>query len=276
MTASNAPTKKLDVAKQSFAYRSFGKSNTKPLVLLNHLAANLDNWDPRVLDLLAEQRTVVIFDNSGVGSSSGKVPQSIEEMAEDAATFISNFSKQPVDVIGLSMGGMVTQELAVRHPEILNKIVLVGTGPKGGKGIENVTSTTFKSILKAALTRADAKEFIFFKRNTNGKTAAKVFLSRLAERPADKDVAISPRAFISQLKAIKKFAKAPAQSLKSISNQVLVINGDHDIMVPTALSFELAERLPNSRIEIFADSGHGSLFQFPERFAKSVLTFLNE
>jgi pimeloyl-ACP methyl ester carboxylesterase len=276
MNASTAPTKHLETAGNRFSYRELIKPGTRPIVLLNHLAANLDNWDPLLLDQLSQRQTVAIFDNLGVGSSSGKVPTTIEDMAEDAATFIKAYSDQPVDVIGLSMGGMVTQELAMRYPDLLNKIVLVGTGPRGGKGIDKVTATTFKSIILGALTRSDAKAFIFFKRNPAGKSASKAYLERLASRQHDTDTAVLPGAFISQLKAIKRFAADSPLDLGSISKPVFVINGDNDIMVPTPLSFELAQRIPDAKLEIFPDSGHGSLFQYPSEFAKSVIDFFEE
>lgn len=276
MNAISTQTKKVKTSGQEFAYRSFGLPGTRPVVLLNHLAANLDNWDPEVLDLLSKSRTVITFDNSGVGLSNGRVPTTIEGMADDAAKFISSFTDTPVDIIGLSMGGMVTQELAIRHPQLLNRIVLVGTGPRGGSGIEKVTTTAFLSIAKGTLTRSDAKEFIFFKRNKVGKTAAKAFLARLAERVIDRDTPVSLPAFFSQLKAISKFASTPAQNLGALTHPVLVINGDQDIMVPTPLSQDLFERIPNAKIEIFPDSGHGSLFQYPQEFAKSVIDFLEE
>jgi pimeloyl-ACP methyl ester carboxylesterase len=260
----------------SFAYRQIGSESSRSIVLLNHLAANLDNWDPAVLEGLSSQLNVITFDNAGVGASSGDIPQSIEAMADDAATFISSLGLGKVYLLGLSMGGMVAQELVMKYPTLVGKLVLVGTGPRGGQGIEKVTRTTMISLIKGALQNADPKEFIFFGRNDNGKIAAKKFLKRLEQRTTEKDSPVSIRAFIAQLKAIRKFALAEKHNLEVLRLPTLIINGDNDIMVPTKLSLELAKRIPKAELEIFEDSGHGSLFQYPERFVNSVMAFLNK
>lgn len=272
--AITAATEKLKVGNNAFAFRKFGPEGTRPIIFLNHLAANLDNWDPKLIDLIAEKRQVILFDNLGIGASSGRVAKTIEDMAAVASTFISRVSKEPVDVIALSMGGMVGQEILLQQPKLINKMVLVGTGPRGGTGIERVTATTIASILKATFTGLDPKQFIFFKRNETGRAASKEFIARLSERNAGNDLPVSVRAFRTQLTAIKKFAKTPKSRLQEITTPCLVINGDQDIMVPTPLSYELANSIPRAELEIFEDSGHGSLFQFPEKFTARVLEFL--
>jgi pimeloyl-ACP methyl ester carboxylesterase len=276
MSAISANTQFINVDDMRFAYRKFGLAATRPVVFFNHLAANLDNFDPAVLNGIADERTVVTFDNRGVGSSTGDVPKTIEQMADDAALFIQALGVGTVDVLALSMGGMVAQELALRHPSLINKLIFVGTGPRGGKGISKVTATTLLSILKAALTRSDPKEFIFFRRNQVGKAAAKKFLERLEQRKVDRDLPVSVRAFRAQLTAISTFGKTGPASLASITQPSLVINGDHDIMVPSELSVVLADALPNATLEIYSDAGHGSLFQQPERFVNQALDFLKQ
>ena len=276
LTAVTSPTQFLSVGEVTFAYRTWGKPNTRPVVFLNHLAANLDNWDPAAIDLLAEERTVVTVDNAGVGRSSGSVPHTIEAMADDVAAFIHEFSAEPVDLLGLSMGGMVAQEVVLKHPELVRKLVLVGTGPRGGAGIDKVTSTTFRSMVSATFKRTDPKEFIFFGRDSAGKKAAGAYLERLKLRSTDQDKPIAVPAFMAQLKAIKAFSRPAADRLSEITQPSLVINGDNDIMVPSNLSEVLAEGIPQSEIEIYPNSGHGSLFQYPEQFALRVMKFLNQ
>jgi pimeloyl-ACP methyl ester carboxylesterase len=275
-TAVTAPTQFVTAEGVTFAYRRFGPTSSRPVVFFNHLAANLDNFDPAVLDGISRVCEVIAFDNKGVGSSSGETPRLIETMADDAADFIKALAVGPVDVLALSMGGMVAQELALRHPSLVNKLVLVGTGPRGGKGIDKVTLTTLCCMMMAALTKADPKEFIFFKRNSLGKAAAKSFLLRLAERVEDRDTPVSIKTFRSQLKAISIFGRSTPSSLVGVKHESLVINGDHDIMVPTQLSAVLASALPNGKLDIYADAGHGSLFQQPDRFVAQVLRFLKQ
>jgi pimeloyl-ACP methyl ester carboxylesterase len=275
-SAASVLTRFVNASQISFAYRQIGSESSRPIVLLNHLAANLDNWDPAVLDGLSSQMKVITFDNAGVGASSGTTQQSIEAMADDAANFIASLGIGKVDLLGLSMGGMVAQELVMKYPTLVGKLVLVGTGPKGGVGIEKVTRTTMMSIIKGRFQNADPKEFIFFGRNESGKIAAKKFLKRLEQRKTEKDSPVSIPTLIAQLRAIKKFAVAEKHNLEALNLPVLIINGDNDIMVPTKLSHELAARIPKAELEIFEDSGHGSLFQYPERFVSSVKTFLNK
>lgn len=275
-SAITTPTQYLQVSDVNFAYRRFGAKGTRPVVFFNHLAANLDNFDPAVLDGIAGEREVITFDNRGVGSTSGQTPKTIEAMADDAARFIAAVHAKPVDILALSMGGMVAQVLALRHPHLISELILVGTGPHGGKGIDKVTRKTMMSIFKATLTKSDTKEFIFFNRNHSGRAAAKAFLARLDSRTKDRDADVSIPAFRAQLKAISVFAKSEPKSLGSIHLPTLVINGDNDIMVPTALSYELAAAIPGAELEIYADSGHGSLFQYPDQFVTRVLEFLKQ
>jgi len=276
MSAITSSTQFINAGETRFAFRKFGLTGTRPVVFFNHLGANLDNFDPAVLDGMARERTVITFDNRGVGASSGNVPKTIEQMADDAALFIEALGVGIVDVLALSMGGMVAQELALRHPSLINKLILVGTGPRGGKGISKVTATTLLCMLKATLTRSDPKEFIFFRRNQVGKTAARQFLARLEQRKDDRDKPIAVGAFLAQLTAISTFGKTAPVSLASITQPSLVINGDHDIMVPSELSAVLADALPNATLEIYSDAGHGSLFQQPERFVNQALNFLKQ
>jgi pimeloyl-ACP methyl ester carboxylesterase len=276
MSAITSSTQFINAGETRFAFRKFGLTGTRPVVFFNHLGANLDNFDPAVLDGMASERTVITFDNRGVGASTGNVPKTIEQMADDAALFIEALGVGTVDVLALSMGGMVAQELALRHPSLINKLIFVGTGPRGGKGISEVTATTLLCMLRATLTRSDPKEFIFFRRNQVGKTAAKQFLARLEQRKDDRDKPIAVGAFLAQLTAISTFGKTAPVSLASITQPSLVINGDHDIMVPSELSAVLADALPNAALEIYSDAGHGSLFQQPERFVSQALDFLKQ
>ena len=269
-----APTKQVVLSGQTFAYREFGEPIGTPIVLLNHLAANLDNWDPSVLAALSNSRHVLAFDNAGVGASSGRVPATIDEMAEHAAKFIAGMGFDQVDVVALSMGGMVAQSLALSEPALVRKLVLVGTGPRGGRGIARVSRTTFALMARGVATRSDPKEFIFFNRNATGKAAAKSYLARLAMRNLDSDKPIAPSSFMRQLKAIRTFGTSTPDDLSKIQVPTLVINGDSDIMVPTELSKELQARIPGAGLVIYPDAGHGSLFQHSDQFAAEVLKFL--
>ena len=162
-----------------FAYRELGPKDDVPVIFFVHLAATLDNWDPRIVDAIAAKRHVITFDNRGVGASTGEVPDSIEAMAGDAFTFIQALGFDTIDVIAFSMGGMIAQDLVLEHPNLIRKLVLTGTGPRCGKDIDKVAGLTYWDMLRATLTRSDPKEFLFFNRNVTGKQAGKEFVRRL-------------------------------------------------------------------------------------------------
>src|SRR6266487_2382155 len=174
----------------TYAYRELGPKGGIPVIFFVHLAATLDNWDPRIIDPIAKNRHVIAFDNRGVGASTGRVPDTVEAMADDAYTFINALGFTKIDIFSFSLGGFVAQALVVKHPDLVRKLVLTGTGPKGGKEIDKVAGTTYFDILRATLTRADPKEFLFFNRNATGKPAARAFVNRLKERTIDRDARV--------------------------------------------------------------------------------------
>jgi pimeloyl-ACP methyl ester carboxylesterase len=270
----NAPTQTINADDVQFAYRQLGPSTGVPVVFLTHLAAVLDNWDPRIVDGVAARHRVITFDNRGVGASSGSTPTTIEEMAGDAVTFIRALGFDQVDLFGFSMGGMIAQVIAQHEPRLVRKMILAGTGPAGGEGIENVTRISYLDIARGLLTRQDPKQFLFFTRTANGRQAGKQFLARLEERTKDRDKAISVVSFRAQLKAIHRWGLMKPADLTSIHQPVLVMNGESDRMVPTKNSVDLDRRLPNSQLVVYPDAGHGGVFQFHEDFVKRALEFL--
>src|SRR5215204_485619 len=210
-----APAQTITAGGVTYAYRELGPKGGIPVIFFVHLAATLDNWDPRIIDPIAKDHHVIAFDNRGVGASTGHVPDSVEAMADDAYAFIRALGFDQVDVFSFSLGGMVAQALVVKHPDLVRRLILTGTGPAGGKDIDKVAGTTYFDMLRAAFTRSDPKEFLFFNRNATGKRAAKAFVERLKERAADRDKPITVKAFQTQLKAIKRWGRsAPADLSK--------------------------------------------------------------
>ncbi|WP_256333111.1 alpha/beta fold hydrolase [Streptomyces sp. cf386] len=196
----NAATRSVSVLGENFAYRELGPKDGVPLILLVHLAGVLDNWDPRVVDGLAARRRVITFDNRGVGGSSGSTPGTIEAMARDAVLFIRALGFDQVDLFGLSMGGFIAQVIAAEEPHLVRKVILAGTGPAGGPGIDKVPALAIQAALKGALTRQDPKLFLFFTDTAGGRQAGREFLERLKERTHDRDKDISLPSFRAQLR----------------------------------------------------------------------------
>lgn len=257
-----------------FAYRDLGPRTGVPVVLLNHLGATLDNYDPRVLDGLAAQYRVIAFDNRGVGASGGETPTSVAAMARDAVAFIRAMGFDTVDLLGFSLGGFVAQEIALTQPSLVRHLILTGTGPAGGEGINRVTGLTLRAMLKGALTFKDPKYYLFFTRTANGRRAAKAFLERLKERTDDRDTPMAIRSFRAQLKAIHAWGTQAPQDLAKITQPTFVANGDDDLMVPTANSLDLARRIPEAKLTIYEDAGHGGIFQHHRAFVAEALAFL--
>jgi len=273
----HAPAKTVTVGPDTFAYRELGPKEEFPVVFFVHLAATLDNWDPRIIDAIAKIRHVITFDQLGVGASSGRVPDTLDEAADDAYRFITRgLGLKKIDVFSFSMGGMIAQDLVVKHPDLVRGLILTGTGPRGGKDMDKVVGTTYGDILRSVLTRSDPKEFLFFNRDAQGKRAGKAFIGRLKERTIDRDKAISTKAFRTQLKAIVKFGRSAPSDLSVISSPTLIANGDNDRMVPSILSEDLHRRITGSELIIYPNSGHGGIFQYWEEFAPVAAKFLTD
>ncbi|MCI0583626.1 MAG: alpha/beta hydrolase [Chloroflexi bacterium] len=270
-----APARTITTRGVEYAYRELGPKGGIPVIFFVHLAANLDNWDPRIVDPIARGHHVIAFDNRGVGGSTGQVPDSIEAMADDAYAFIRALGFDTVDIFSFSLGGFVAQALVEKHPELVRKLILTGTGPAGGKDIDKVAGITYLDILRATLIRSDPKEFLFFNRNATGKPAARAFVNRLKERTVDRDAAVSVKTLQTQLKAIQKWGRRAPADLSKITQPTLIANGDNDRMVPSVLSEDMHRRIPGSELVIYPDSGHGGIFQFHEQFAPLAVEFLD-
>ncbi len=270
----DAQTRSVSAAGVNIAYRELGPKSEVPVVFLVHLAANLDNWDPAVVDPIAEHHHVITVDYRGVGASSGTPAPTIEAMAEDVAAFIRALGYRKVDILGFSMGGMVAQALVIKHPELVRKLILTGTGPAGGEGIDKVAGVTFYDMFRSTLARTDPKEFLFFNRDETGRRAGREFVERLNERTRDRDTAVTVTVLRRQLKAIKRWGRTTPADLSRIGQPTLIANGDHDRMVPTVLSEDLHRRIPGSQVIIYPNSGHGGIFQHHKTFVPAVLRFL--
>ncbi|MCG7205577.1 alpha/beta fold hydrolase [Streptomyces arenae] len=263
----------------TYRYRRFGRSDASslPVVCLVHFRANLDNWDPEFVDALAAEREVVLVDLAGVGGSTGTTPSTVEEMAYDAIAFLDAVELRRFDLLGFSLGGFVAQEIALFRPWQVRRLVLAGTAPRGGRDIHQYTAG---AIREAALDDAPSAAnllTLFFEKSASSQARGVEFLKRLGLRTADRDAATDLAVRDAQLTAISAWGvrdDSRLQRLESIRQPVLVANGDNDEMVPTRNTYLLAEHLPNARLSIYPDAGHGFLFQYPAEFAAEVNAFL--
>ena len=268
----------ITVGGNQIAYRELSKGKSEmPLVMLVHLAAVLDNWDPKLLDLIAQEHHVIVMDLPGVGASQGKVADTIPGMAAQTVEIIKALGYDKINLLGLSMGGMIAQEIVRLEENLVNRLILAGTGPRGGVEMDKVTGKTFRFMFKGALHRVDPKRYIFYNHDEQGGVEAAKVLSRMGMRKKeDSDKEMNVPGFLTQLKAIKRWGKDAQDALEFITQPTLIVNGDNDLQVPTANSYEMHEKIAGSKLIIYPNAGHGSIFQYAEEFSKELLAFLAE
>src|SRR6266436_3063815 len=251
----DAVTKTVDVNGTSFVYRETAQKNGIAVVLLHHLTAVLDDWDPRTIDSLAQHHRVIAFNNRGVGGSKGTTQDTIDDMATDAVGFIRALRLTKTDLFGFSLGGFIAQVIAQKHPDLVRRMILAGTSAAGGEGISNVASVLQNAVARATAEKKHPKQSLFFTQSHEGQKAAAEFLQRLSTRQQDRDLPATQETIVAQVTAITKWGMAPKPtSLAGIRHPALVANGDTDVMVPSINSVELARKLPHCR---FTGNGGG-------------------
>lgn len=262
-----------------YAYRTLGpRDGDAPLVLLQHFRGNLDNWDPALVDALAAGRQVVAFDNAGVGATTGTTPDTVEQMASDALAFIGALGLATVDLFGFSLGGFIAQHLAMTEQQLVRRIVLAGTGPKGAPAMARWSDEVVGHLVDTdAPTGADILA-VFYAPTEESQAAGRASLGRIFTRVEGRDTDVRPETKNSQYYgAVLKWGKpdwSAVQALTTIEQPTLILQGDDDLMIPTSASHLMAGLIPNSRIRIFPNSSHGSIFQYAPETAAETLAFL--
>lgn len=273
----SARTEVVDIGGVKYAYRDFGSGNKPPLVFLQHFRGGLDHWDPSVTDGLAQDRRVILFNNAGVASSSGKPADTVAGMAQHVVSFLKALRLKHVDLLGFSLGGFVAQELLLASPALIRRVILAGTGPQGGDITVGHDPTVSEHATRDEVTLDDFL-FLFFSPSNRSQAAGRAFWNRRHAR-RDQDVPSDRAAMAAQGNAIAAWSVPKDnrdESLQRITHPVLVVNGNNDIMVPTINSFILEQNIPNATLILYPDSGHGAIFQYPDLFVAHARLFLDE
>ena len=278
MTYAELPNKLLSAANGvDYAYREAGDGGV-PLVLLQHFRGNLDSWDPALIDALASRRQVVTFDNTGVGGSSGKTPDTVRQMARDAIAFITALGLDQVDILGFSIGSFIAQEIALIRPAIVRRLVLASSAPEGAAGMHGWAPEVIGAV---GMPQTSQEGFlgVFFTRSPASRQAGQESLGRMYARTEDRDTAPTWQTREAQYDAVCTWGipdHALLQRLSCLQMPVFVANGDSDPMILPHYSHLLAGLIPHARVKIYPDSAHGFLFQHHAEFAGDVDAFLRE
>lgn len=271
-----AVTQTVAVGDAKFAYRVLGDKTGIPLVMLSPLGSSMDDWDPEITNGLAQKYKVIIFDNRGVGASTGTTPDNIPDMAKDAVAFINALGYTKVNLMGFSMGAFISQQVVLTQPALVNKIILTGTGPKGSQGLSNLPS-----LLAASAGLSAEESFLHFGFTTSAASisAGKNAYERTLKRQVNRDAPLSADAGTAEVKAVLGWAQPYPDALKelqAVTQPVLIAQGQKDIPVPVINALNMAQNLPNAQLVVYPDAGHAAVFQYPGSFVQTALDFLGE
>jgi len=277
--AQNAPTSYISVNGVRIAYRRFGKQSELPLVYTTHFLGSMDTNDPMLLNLLARDQEVIIFDNAGVGHSEGTIPNTVSSMAGTAVDFLTAIGVPKANFMGFSLGGMISQYIAIEHSQLVNKIVLSGTqsGVGPGTSIANLTELAEGNPSRGP----DQGVFLlrFFSSSNSSQEAGRMWWQRIHERQIEgeerKEFVTAP-GDAAQFQAIVDFVSDANffNRLSAIQGPVLITSGRTDKVTPTVNSFAMQQKLSNALLVLYPNSGHGHLYQFAEDVVSQVRNFL--
>jgi pimeloyl-ACP methyl ester carboxylesterase len=255
-------------------FRRAGPDNGTPLLLCHRFRGTIDDWDPALLNGLAAERHVIVFDGAGVGYSGGEPPSTVAGMADGVIDLLGALGLDEVDVLGWSMGGFVAQWVALSRPEMVRRLVVAGSKPGLVAGAP-APDPEVGRVAGKPVNDAEDLLYLFFPDSDEGRVAGLASLQRLAG--AENPATVSPRAVQAQSAALTSWSAGTEtawERLEELRMPILVAAGAQDRLMDAYNSYAMVRRLPNATLVIYGDAGHAFLFQHPSEFARRVLDFL--
>jgi pimeloyl-ACP methyl ester carboxylesterase len=277
-THNTVTTQFIEAAGIRFAYRRFGKTGGIPLLFNMHFTGTMDHWDPEVTDGFAKEREVILFNNAGISTTSGEVPASIYEMARYAEAFVDALGIRKIDVLGFSLGGLVAQQITLDRPDLVNKLILVGTGPKAGEAMQTLSPEATEIFGGTYEVPEELWLKVFFTDSAESQAAGRRFRDRFRQRTVERDPEVKDTVAGAQAAALSAYnviTEDRYSDLKKINQPTLVINGSTDVIVYTINSYILQQNIPNAQLILYPDANHGAQYQYPELFVQHINIFLN-
>lgn len=259
-----------------FAYRVLGNKPGIPLVMLSALGNSMDDWDPAITNGLAKKYKVIIFDIQGVGGSDGVTPDNIPDMAKGVVSFIKALGYSKVNLMGFSMGAFVSQQIVLTEPGLVGKVILTGAGPKGSQGLSDLPKLLADV---AGLSPKDVFLHFFFTQSSSSQRAGLSAYERIRKRRLNRDALTSSESATAQVKAVLNWGQPNPDALKelqSVTQPVLIVQGQKDVPVPVINALNLAQSLPNAQLVVYPNAGHAAFFQYHDCFVQTALEFLGE
>lgn len=270
MAQSGAP-EWLDTAHGRIALRRDGPAGGVPLVLMQRFRGTMDDWDPAFIAALSAERTVIRFDNAGIGRSTGPVPETVSGMAAVAAEVIRGLGFREVDVLGWSLGGVVGQQLALDAPALVRRLVVAGSSPGGISDGPQQHPRVPQVMTRSVNDDADFL-FLFYPETETAVAAGRASLARITAQP-DRGPPVTAEAFMAQARAISVWPGVLHRA-RELRLPLLVANGAHDVMLPAYRSYVLSQQAPDAKLILYPDAGHAFLFQDIADFVAEIDLFL--
>ena len=277
-----------------YAYRKLGTDNGVSLVMQIHFRANMDFWDPLLLNTISRTRPVIIFDQRGVGKTSGEAQSAFQGWADDLIAFVEALGLKQIDLLGFSMGGVAVQFVAVTAPQLIRKLILAGTSspvpmaehPPYIIWPREAIDYKYLEVLANSANQEDDKEglaYSFFYNTPHGRSAFDAYWKRLSERTAeplnlrllDRDTGAKNQMSAADKEIVDRSESGLFERLGSLKMPILIANGDGDVLHPSSRSWELYSQIPNAQLIMYPKAGHGFLWQYAKLFGRHINLFLD-